>query len=164
MSPFTRSSPRQGAGTSARLLLPVLLCIAARVPALGAQSAGPLAPVGTRVRVYDIAGAPITGTVWRIAPDTLSLVVHDLRVHVRVSQLVSVEASAGHDRVGWGLLGAGAGILAGGLLGAATMGQDSQADLGAAGGFVAGGVLGAVAGALIGVVSAPERWRRIAGW
>ncbi|HET7189820.1 MAG TPA: hypothetical protein VFI52_16825, partial [Gemmatimonadaceae bacterium] len=77
------------------------------------------------------------------------------------ARVTSIEVSEGRDRLGWGVRGAGIGVLAGGLLGAVTVGRDSQADLAAIAGFFAGAVLGAAGGALFGAIAAPERWDRI---
>lgn len=131
--------------------------------ALLGQSDRPSLPVGTRVRVLDRdGGGAFTGNVLRLGSDTLAVAVSDGRVLLQLptSRLSSLEVSEGRDRFGGAWKGAGVGLIAGGLLGAATLGRDGQADLGELAGFFAGGVLGGGFGAVIGAIVAPERWRR----
>jgi hypothetical protein len=145
------------------MLLGVVLAVT--VPAsLRAQSDRLSLPVGTRIRVQTTQEtAPFTGTVWRITSDTLAVAVSsgNALLQLPTAHVTSIEVSDGRDRLGWGVRGAGIGVLAGGLLGAVTLGRDSQADLAAIAGFVAGAVVGAAGGALVGAIVAPERWDRI---
>ena len=145
------------------ILLGIVLAVT--IPgALRAQSDRLSLPVGTRIRVQTTTEAPpFTGTVWRITSDTLAVAVSsgNALLQLPTAHVASIEVSDGRDRLGWGVRGAGLGVLAGGLLGAVTLGRDSQADLAAIAGFLAGAVVGAAGGALVGAIVAPERWDRI---
>jgi hypothetical protein len=147
-----------------RCIMLLGVALAVTVPAaLRAQSDRLSLPVGTRIRVQTADAPPFTGTVWRITSDTLAVAVSsgNALLQLPTAQVTSIEVSDGRDRLGWGVRGAGIGVLAGGLVGAVTLGRDSQADLAAIAGFVAGAVVGAVGGALVGAIAAPERWDRI---
>lgn len=143
----------------------LVLMLAATMPAgLRAQSDRLYLPVGTRIRVQTAPESPaFTGTVWRLTSDTLAVAVSsgNALLQLPTAHVTSIEVSEGRDRLEWGLRGAGIGTLAGGLLGAATVGHGSQDDLGALAGFFAGGILGAAGGALFGAIVAPERWSRV---
>ena len=149
-----------------RARLACVLALFTLAPALRAQYNRPYLPAGTRVRVLDRAGGtPFTGNVQRLTFDTLGVAVGGgaALVQLPTSRLVSLEISEGRERLRWAVKGAGIGLLAGGLIGAASMRDDTSAvgDLGALAGFFAGGVLGAGFGAVGGAILAPERWRRV---
>jgi hypothetical protein len=141
------------------------LCVTAAFPAaLRAQIEGSTLPTGVRVRVRETSNPqPFTGMLWHVSGDTYAVRPSGTNTLLELSRsrIVSIDVSAGRDRVRWGFLGAAAGALAGGLFGAATIGEDPNADLGSVGGFVVGSLVGAPLGAVLGALSAPERWRRI---
>ena len=143
--------------------LALALCVT--MPAgLRAQSERLHLPVGTRIRVQTAPDVPaFTGTVWRLTSDTLAVAVSsgNALLQLPTAHVTSIEVSDGRDRLGWGVRGAGIGVLAGGLLGGVTLGRDSQGDLAAIAGFIAGAIVGAAGGALVGAIAAPERWDRI---
>lgn len=146
------------------MMMGALMSVATIPAALHGQSDRLSLPVGTRIRVQTTAEAPpFTGTVWRITSDTLAVAVSsgNALLQLPTAHVTSIEVSEGRDRLGWGVRGAGIGVLAGGLLGAVTLGRNSQESLAGIAGFFAGGVLGAVGGALFGAIAAPERWDRI---
>ncbi len=143
-----------------------VLTLFAIAPSLRAQYDRPYLPVGTRVRVLDrVGGAPFIGSVQRLTTDTLGVAVAGGAVVVQLptSRLAALEVSDGRERGAWAFRGAGIGLLAGGLLGAASMRSDSTepGDLSAIAGFFAGGVLGTGLGAVVGAIVAPERWHRV---
>ena len=152
-------------GRRARSVTEFALVLAVAAPAgLHAQSDRLYLPVGTRIRVQAAPDAPpFTGTVWRITSDTLAVAVSsgNALLQLPTARVTSIEVSEGRDRLGWGVRGAGIGALSGGLLGAVTLGRDSQGSLAAIAGFFAGAVVGAGGGALVGAIAAPERWDRI---
>lgn len=116
------------------------------------------------MRLLEISSPePLTGRLWHINGETYALRVTGSNTLQKLpaSRILWVDVSEGRSRIRWGMLGAGIGLLWGGLLGALTIGQDPQADIGALGGFLIGGIPAAGAGAVVGVVSAPEQWRRI---
>ena len=143
----------------------LVLSWAVTMPAgLRAQSDRLYLPVGTRVRLQTAPDTPaFTGTVWRLTSDTLAVAVSNgnALLQLPTARVTSIEVSDGRDRLGWGVRGAGIGVLAGGLLGAVTLGRDAQGSLAAIAGFFAGAVVGAAGGALVGAIAAPERWDRI---
>ena len=151
-------------GRRARSVTRFALVLAVTTPAaLYAQSDRLYLPVGTRIRVQAAEAPPFTGTVWRITSDTLAVAVSsgNALLQLPTARVTSIEVSEGRDRLGWGVRGAGIGVLAGGLIGAVSLGRDSQADLAAIAGFFAGAVVGAAGGGLVGAIAAPERWDRI---
>ena len=149
-------------GSSRRAACVAALCcvVALAVPLYG-QGDRIFVAVGTRVRVGGDGIQPFTGSVLRLTPDTLSVAAGSGRALVMLptTRLTSIEVSEGRDRLGWAVKGAGIGVLAGGVIGSATLGRDDQ--LARLAGFFAGGVLGAGTGVLVGAVAAPERWRRL---
>jgi hypothetical protein len=164
MSPSSRPTTPLALRRAVRIAL-VALCVAVARPAvLGAQIERSTLPSGVRVRVRETSNPqPFTGSLWHVSGDTYAVRPSGTNTLLELprSRIVSIDVSDGRDRLGWGMRGTGIGLLAGGVLGAVSVGRDSQADLGALVGFIAGGILGAGAGALIGATSAPERWRRI---
>jgi hypothetical protein len=149
-----------------RAVIAAALALFALAPTVRAQYDRPYLPVGSRVRVVDrVGGAPFLGTVQRLTVDTLGVAVGGgaALVQLPTSRLVSLEISDGRERAGWAMRGAGIGLVAGGLIGAASLRDDPPApgDLSALAGFFAGGVLGAGFGAVVGAIIAPERWHRV---
>jgi hypothetical protein len=69
-------------------------------------------PMGTRVRVYEIAGERlITGNVLRLTPDSSAVAVRGRWIfHLPTSRLTSLEVSEGRDRLGSAGKGAGNGL------------------------------------------------------
>jgi hypothetical protein len=164
MPPSSRWKTSAAARRGTHIVL-LALCVTAATPAaLRAQIEGSTLPTGVRVRVHETSTPqPFTGTLWHVSGDTYAVRPSGTNTLLKLSEsrIVSIDVSAGRDRVRWGFLGAAAGALAGGLFGAATIGQDPDADLGSVGGVVLGSFVGAPLGAVVGALNAPERWRRI---
>lgn len=159
------TTPLRSASGRRATLPAVLWLILGLAPQLGAQTGERLIlPIGTRVRILDTVGAQVfTGHVLGLQDDTLSVAVGGGSTLVRlpISRFASIEVSEGRDRLHGGAVGAGVGLVAGGLLGAAALGHDEPSGVGTLAGFFAGGVLGSGFGALFGAILAPERWRSI---
>lgn len=139
----------------------VLALVIGSAAADGQLYARPLGS-GERVRVTapELAAAPIRGTFLSAERDTIRMATAggSLIVGVPYASVQRLEVSRGRDRVRWALMGAGAGAIAGMLIGAMSASggsgsiNESWAPLG---GLVAGIPIGAVVGAVL----APERWR-----
>jgi hypothetical protein len=156
--------PRCRRGARAASLLALLLS-SLGAPWASAQSGRLALPVGTRVRVLDrTGGAPFTGSVLRITPDTLAIAVSDGRALLQLptSRLSTLEVSEGRDRLGVAWKGAGIGVLVGGIAGAASLRERDDYGLATLAGFFAGGLIGGGLGAVVGAIVAPERWTRLA--
>ncbi|HEU5174020.1 MAG TPA: hypothetical protein VFT96_04625 [Gemmatimonadaceae bacterium] len=145
-----------------KIALTALLALVIGSTAADAQLyAGPLVS-GERVRVTapEVTAAPIRGTFLSAERDTIRVATTggNLIVGVPYSAVQRLEVSRGRNRVRWALMGAGAGAVAGMLLGAMSASggsgsiNESWAPLG---GLLAGIPIGAVVGAIL----APERWR-----
>lgn len=154
-----------GLGHRARSIALLVLLSAVMMPtSLRAQVDRLYLSVGTRVRVQTVPdGPPFTGTVWRITADTLAVAVSsgNALLQLPMDRLASIDVSEGRDRLGWSVRGASIGALSGGLIGSIAVWQESHGDLGVLAGFFAGGMLGATGGALLGAITAPERWSRV---
>lgn len=142
----------------------VAALLVAPLATAAAQYNTPYGPVeGNRVRVIAPAflDVPIVGILSAFAGD--SLVMHASEGHATmrlpVAEVKQVEVSEGHDRFGSAIRMGGVGILAGAVIGSASLGDNSLERLA---GFFAGAVLGGPIGAGVGVILAPERWR--IGW
>jgi hypothetical protein len=152
-----------------RTILAVLTLLLAAGP-LAAQHGEPEAPdprepaaaeLGDRVRVTPESPAegPVTGQFVALRGD--SLVIHIPRrprsVAVALDDVRSVEVSLGHARARWSTVGAATGAMAG-VVYARAMAEGDPADGAEDVTVVVGGLL---TGALIGWLSAPERWRGV---
>lgn len=147
------------------LLVPLLLCCAAPLPAQGFAH---WLDAGTRVRVTSPSLQPrrVTGEVAAALPDTLVLSPGGRgRIAIANRRIELIEVSRGRDRRrgAWrgALLGTLVGVGIGGISGALASpelptGVPASAAIGAA----AGGLLGAGAGAGLGAALAPEGWQR----
>lgn len=116
---------------------------------------------GSRVRVAapQVSPAPMVGTVAALTADSLLLTRGGgARLQIDTREVRALSVSAGRNRLGWALVGAGAGLLVGGIVGARAGGAGDDTGLGALAGFLAGIVVGTPLGAGIGAVAAPERW------
>lgn len=113
-----------------------------------------------RITAPELAAAPIRGAFLSAERDTIRVATAggSLILGVPYSAVQRFEVSRGRARMRWAMMGAGAGAIAGMLLGAMSASggsgslDESWAPLG---GLVAGIPIGAVVGALV----APERWR-----
>jgi hypothetical protein len=166
MKVFTRIFP---------LLSAALLAVA---PAVQGQPTADL-PAGTRVRVSEPAAGRLVGTVTEVRRDTL-LVLARGEVHaVPISSIRTIQVSRGRPpRLASALEGGAIGLLTGAIGGAASLAIPSllvpdACDREGDGvlcfstgewalvGVAIGAPLGAASGALVGLLSPRERWRRL---
>jgi hypothetical protein len=148
------------------LLHAVVLLACACAPAAAQDAASPDlrglgVSAGSRVRVTapEVSPGPMKGTVASLTADSLLLTRGggaSLQIDTRTVRALSV--SAGHNRWGWALRGAGVGFLVGGVAGGRAGGQQDNSGLGALAGFIAGVIVGTPLGAGVGALAAPERW------
>jgi hypothetical protein len=155
------------------LLLSVTLAAAAVAPlAAQPEPQDTTVELGMRVRVTaaPMEWVPITGQLVGLTRDSL-LVLHPRRprsVSVATSDLSTLEMSLGRARNRWTTMGAGAGAVAGIVLTRAVVETEPEDPVGVHG--TADGIAytmsGMVAGAVVGWVLAPERWRlaRLPDW
>lgn len=138
-----------------------LIYTLAFAPGLRAQSDRLSVPLGTRVRIVVDVNEPFTGNLLRLSPDTLVVAVGSggALIQVPTSRVSSIELSGGRDRLSGSLKGAGIGLLAGGLIGGVAIGRSDGNNIAALAGLFAGGIIGVGAGAIVGAIVAPERWR-----
>jgi hypothetical protein len=116
---------------------------------------------GSRVRLTapSIAEHPLVGRVAGLTVDSLLLERGGgARLQIDSREVRALSVSAGHDRWRGALIGAGIGLLTGGVLGARAAGHNDDTGLAAFVGFVAGVVVGTPLGAGVGALAAPERW------
>jgi hypothetical protein len=157
-----------------RLFLLSLGLSAAAVAPLAAQSdlEDEVVELGMRVRVTaaPMEWVPITGQLVGLTPDSL-LVLHPRRprsVSVSTSDLSTLEISLGRARSRWSTVGAGAGAVAGIVLTRAVVETEPDDPVGVHGtpDGIAYTMSGLVAGAVVGWLLAPERWRlaRLPDW
>lgn len=164
-NPLTSSSI-DGDTVKRSLLYAVVLLACGRVPA--AAQDGPSRDLrglgvsaGSRVRVAApaIVPGPMVGTVAALTADSLLLTRGaGARLQIDTRQVQALSVSAGRDRWGWALRGAGVGLLVGGVAGARLAADGDQSGLAAFIGFLAGMVVGTPLGAGVGAAAAPERW------
>jgi hypothetical protein len=116
---------------------------------------------GSRVRVVAPAVFPaaMKGRIEALTADSLLLGRGGgARLQIDTREVVELSVTAGRNRFGWALRGAGIGLLAGAVLGATAGGHGDDSGWGALVGFVAGGIVGLPLGAGVGAAAAPERW------
>ncbi len=149
------------------LLFALLLVACARVTAAAQEAPRPAdlrglgVGVGSRVRLTApvIAPDPMVGRVAGLTPDSLLLERGGgARLQIDSRQVRALSVSAGRNRWGWALRGAGIGLLAGGVLGGWSVGAHDDTGVGGFVGFLAGAIVGAPLGAGAGALAAPERW------
>jgi hypothetical protein len=141
-----------------RLATLAALLLAAKLPAQTDLSAG------TRVRAFApaVSDQRLVGRVSAATADSLMLTRPDgASIALSRPAIERLEVSRGHARVKWALIGAGAGLIVGGVIGGAMGGDDDTSGLGAAEGFTAGALQGIVLGGVAGALLAPERWREL---
>jgi uncharacterized protein YcfJ len=144
----------------ARSLLVLLVTVAA--PADGrAQHAQ--RPSGQRVRVTapTAFAKPFVGTLAGYSADSLSVAMArgGARVVIPRDAVRQLEVSEGRARRRYAALGGILGLVAGAVIGGEAASTPEDPSLAGLAGMIAGGLLGASAGAAIGAVVAPERWR-----
>lgn len=143
--------------------VPVLLLalVLGSTPAHGQLLARPITsgePV--RVTAPSVAAAPIRGAFLSGERDTIRVATAggSLIVGVPFSAVERLEVSRGRDRKRWAVIGAGAGGVAGLLLGALSA-SGSSGSLDQSWAPLGGLIFGIPVGAVVGAIVAPERWR-----
>jgi hypothetical protein len=115
---------------------------------------------GSRVRLTapSVSERPLVGRVDALTADSLALARGaGARLQIDTRHVEGLAVSAGRNRWGWAIRGAGLGFLVGGIVGAQAASGD-QADFAGLVGLIAGVIVGTPLGAGIGAAAAPERW------
>ena len=151
------------------------ICVMALVvvfPSYGSAQAAP--SPGDRIRVKQMDGTVLTGTLTMLSPETIQLSVgsDDRMAEVPVAQIEVLETSLGRratygkyvplSMLGGAFVGAAYGAITGDSSSTGFLSSFDQPEFRAAVGFVTGALIGLPVGLVLGSAFSEERWNRVA--
>lgn len=146
-------------------IVAALLVCAGSLHAQTGASWVPTLTAGTRVRatILDSPRPPLIGAFGGVSADSVRVIlIGTTTLALHTGTLAHLDVSEGRERGRWAILGGLIGALGGGLIGGMALAGEADASMGLApvAGFFAGMVIGAPTGAIVGAITAPERWTR----